>query len=130
MSKLKACPLCGNKANLPKWFATNPEGFGIECSNRDCCEGIYGYDTEKEAIEAWQFRPIEDAQSARIAELEKRNARLEQAGDAMNDPIEQDDKLVCRYCGEWSYRWETKALIHHTPECKVTAWLRAKEGKE
>lgn len=112
MIELKACPLCGNKANLPKWFATNPEGFGIECSNMNCCEGIYGYDTEKEAIEAWQFRPLEDALTACITELESRLARLEEAGDAIRDDY-----------------------IDELPNDKIdsdllTAWQRAKEEEK
>lgn len=72
-----------------------------------------------------------------IAELEARLARLEEAGDRLlvHHVFDDDNNMYeahCIYCGapgkfnRESLEWE----IDHSPDCPVTAWQRAKEGKE
>lgn len=56
---LKPCPFCGHSPNPVHWFR---DGFGIECSSPyyKCHGALYGYDTEQEAVKAWNTRPITD----------------------------------------------------------------------
>lgn len=58
---LKACPFCG-KIPKPSWI---DESY-MECTNRKCDIYSYGMSTG-----AWNTRPIEDALTARIAELKE-----------------------------------------------------------
>lgn len=63
-SELKSCPFCGGKAEPYKqeeqdYFATVKKTFflfGVGCW--DCGCQIYGYDTEQEAIAAWNTRAV------------------------------------------------------------------------
>lgn len=49
--KLKSCPFCGGEARtIPYSF----EDFAVRCKECGCGTGIY--DTEEEAIEAWNRR--------------------------------------------------------------------------
>ena len=79
MSKLKPCPFCGNHANS-KWFKS--DDFGIECNTKSCY-GIYGFETEEDAIAQWQSRPIEDTLRAELARRDEIIARLIALGDAL-----------------------------------------------
>ena len=69
MIDLKPCPFCGKP---PSKTANNIPCFYYECENPKCHAAEMGWhDTEQEAIDAWNNRPIEDALQARIDELEK-----------------------------------------------------------
>lgn len=94
MSELKPCPFCG-KIPKPDW---TDESY-IECTNRKCDIYSFGMSTG-----AWNTRPIEDALTARIAELEAENDRLQfwlvsAEGEidqltAHSDIERQDDKWI------------------------------------
>lgn len=54
---LKTCPMCDSVANQPRAFR---DGFGIECSNKDCSVAVYNCITITEAIKTWNTRKRED----------------------------------------------------------------------
>jgi Lar family restriction alleviation protein len=72
MTELKPCPFCGTKPHpITADLHTRP-CFYYECENKTCHAAEKGWhDTEQEAIDAWNTRPIEDALRSRITELEK-----------------------------------------------------------
>jgi Lar family restriction alleviation protein len=78
MSKLKPCPFCGEKATLDYSVMPNRKHWFITC---DCCGMMYQYtlSQRKYVKDGWNTRPIEDALTARIAELEAENDRLQGA---------------------------------------------------
>ena len=55
MNELKACPFCGETATVS--FNTH-YGFVPWCENSECIlnDLTHGYNSEKEAIEAWNRR--------------------------------------------------------------------------
>ena len=75
--KLKACPFCGLHVELVS-AKTYPNGERspayIKCKR--CNYHIAGYE-DKDVINQWNTRPIEDALNARVAELEEENDRLQ-----------------------------------------------------
>jgi len=68
--KLKPCPFCGTKPHpITADLLTRP-CFYYECENKTCHAAEKGWhDTEQEAIDAWNSRPIEDALQAEIETL-------------------------------------------------------------
>lgn len=48
---MKPCPFCWSEA---RHYAPEPPDHHIEC--RNCCADMGGYETEAEAIEAWNTR--------------------------------------------------------------------------
>ena len=89
MSKLKPCPFCGEKATLDYSVMPNRKHWFITC---DCCGMMY-QDTlsqRKYVKDGWNTRPIEDALTARIAELEAEIERL----TVHSDTERQDDKWI------------------------------------
>lgn len=60
--KLKPCPFCGGEASVKYAALVSgfPCGYWVGCDNGDCHENIecstYAFDTEAEAIEAWNRR--------------------------------------------------------------------------
>jgi Lar family restriction alleviation protein len=82
MSELKPCPFCGTKPHpITADLLTRP-CFYYECENKTCHAAEKGWhDTEQEAIDAWNTRPIEEALRTRITELQARVAELEAALD-------------------------------------------------
>jgi len=71
MSDLKPCPFCGKEPNQKGTELGDRPCFYYECENPKCGASEMGWhDTEQEAIDAWNNRPIEDALQARIKELE------------------------------------------------------------
>lgn len=64
----KPCPFCKSAAKDGDY-----EDYGTKCSNPDC--DLF----QSLQKDNWNTRPIEDAQAARIAELEEENALLRQA---------------------------------------------------
>jgi hypothetical protein len=60
MEKLKPCQFCGGKANCYVAYDT----YHVSCTNALGCPVIpqtWGYDTEAEAIEAWNRRTNDEA---------------------------------------------------------------------
>lgn len=56
-SIIKPCPLCNSKdVECSKY---NPRYY-VRCNNQDCQLTARLYETEQDAIEAWNKRPIED----------------------------------------------------------------------
>lgn len=88
MTELKPCPFCGTKPHpITAYLLTRP-CFYYECENKTCHAEEKGWhDTEQEAIDAWNTRPIEDKLNARIAELEAENAILKKAWDGLPEII-------------------------------------------
>ena len=77
MSDLKPCPFCGKEPNQATAELGDRPCFYYECENPKCHAAEMGWhDTEQEARDAWNNRPIEDALQARIAELERKKEQL------------------------------------------------------
>lgn len=125
-SNLKACPFCGKEPELIKCSGYDE----AHCIN-DNCELSHTHVPINLSRLGWQSRPIEDALTARIAELEKRNARLEQAWDEIKIIA---DKLYNHLVLDHKSNLESVQLSIRDDireyENIVTAWQRAKEGKE
>lgn len=67
---LKPCPFCGTEPNhMTSELGDNP-CFYYECENPKCCAAEKGWhDTEKEAIDAWNARPHEEALHKEIEQI-------------------------------------------------------------
>lgn len=52
--ELKPCPFCGGKAELNVYPFDTRNEYQVECENCFC--QTYVYDTEQDAIEAWDRR--------------------------------------------------------------------------
>lgn len=70
---LKPCPFCGGKAFLDSEF------FGVYCN---CGAELTFCESDKEAAEKWNIRPIEES-------LEEENSRLR---DALNTILDATQK--------------------------------------
>ena len=55
--ELELCPFCAYAANQPRYFKNEPAGLGIECSNKMCPCGIYGYSDIRKLVKCWNTRP-------------------------------------------------------------------------
>ena len=68
--ELKKCPFCGADSDISvQDYDTEDPYYVVACTN--CNMAHSSSDDENVAIRNWNDRPIEDAQAARIAELEK-----------------------------------------------------------
>jgi len=77
MSDLKPCPFCGKEPNQTSTELGDRPCFYYECENPKCCAAEMGWhDTEQEAIDAWNTRPIEDALRKEISQLQADNRSL------------------------------------------------------
>lgn len=86
MSELKPCQRCG-KSRIEAYECNKESGspyFFIHCN--DCWNKSDIYSTLKEAVSAWNSRPLEDALNAenaalkeKVAEMEANNARIYKA---------------------------------------------------
>ena len=77
MSNLKPCPFCGKEPNQKGTELGDRPCFYYECDNPKCCAAEMGWhDTEQEAIDAWNNRPIEDALRKEISQLQADNISL------------------------------------------------------
>ena len=66
MSELKPCPFCGGMPKVNDWTLKGITDKRCFCDNEKCPV----YLSKTIAIDDWNTRPIEDALTARIAELE------------------------------------------------------------
>jgi hypothetical protein len=123
MSELKPCPFCGSPAYS---YHDNCIDFaGVKCDLGGCvCADILITENN------WNTRPVEDALTARIAELEGKIDQLT-AHDATE---RQDDKLpereVCEACGgdgsillRDNYKGQATATVD-CPYCNCTGYVK------
>lgn len=76
--ELKPCPFCGADPDISvQEDDTEDTYYVVACTN--CNMAHSSSDDENVAIRNWNDRPIEDAQAARIAELEAERDRLLEA---------------------------------------------------
>ena len=77
MSDLKPCPFCGKEPNQTTVELGDRPCFYYECENPKCHAAEMGWhDTEQEARDAWNNRPIEDALRKEIAQVKKDKLEL------------------------------------------------------
>ena len=78
--ELKPCPFCGREVTLVYngHAGRSPTGqeWWIDCRNDACLydNGVYSYYSAVAVMRSWNTRPLEDALSARVVELEARLA--------------------------------------------------------
>lgn len=111
-TELKPCPFCGGKPNLRSY--SKSRNWIVFCSK--CETETQVYESEQEAVKAWNSRPIEDAQEERIKHLQKKrvkaieqnyknafdiqkyalkeNSRLRQALEVILDAAQKDEPCV------------------------------------
>ena len=83
--ELKPCPFCGGKAFIDSEFS------GVYCN---CGAELTFFESDKEAAEKWNTRPIENELHEKIEKLEAENTRLREALEfyANTDVYEYYDK--------------------------------------
>lgn len=60
MSELKPCPFCGGEAIMDYTYYEGPVASNPKCNKYGCIGFTYReFETEQEAIEAWNHRPFE-----------------------------------------------------------------------
>jgi len=96
--QLKPCPFCGTKPHpITADLLTRP-CFYYECENKTCHAAEKGWhDTEQEAIDAWNARPIEDALNAELAQLRKDNQELRNRIESIETKTEELHLAVYGY---------------------------------
>ena len=100
MSDLKPCPFCGKEPNQMTAELGDRPCFYYECENPKCQAAEMGWhDTEQEAIDAWNTRPIEDALRKEIAQLQADNRSLVEQMNQM--ALKQNQEVI-----EWHKRSE------------------------
>lgn len=75
VEKLKTCPFCGSEATITHRIDT----YGVRCKKCGCEANFFN--GEKEVVDFWNNRPIENELSEKIGKLERENhiLRLELA---------------------------------------------------
>ncbi len=72
---LRECPFCGSVMET-KYYANM--GYIVYCTNEDDCPGnMEFWETEREAITAWNTRPIEDELQAKWDAIPWKSLRRE-----------------------------------------------------
>ena len=96
--KLKPCPFCGGTANIAKGRIE----FWDYCPH--CGARTEFYETEREAVDAWNARPIED-------EKDKENKRLRKALEhAVTTDTTVDKWGIWRIDGKTFQTWASDVL--------------------
>ena len=109
MSDLKPCPFCGKDPNQMTSELSDRPCFYYECENPKCGASEMGWhDTEQEAIDAWNNRPIEDALRKEIARLQADNHSL----------VEQANQMVLKPNQE-IIEWHQHPLYPDTSRCCI-----------
>ena len=75
MSELKPCPFCGTLPQANTWIFYGISETRYFCPNQECPLSV-----RTSTLERWNRRPIEDALTARIAELEEFKMIVEGCG--------------------------------------------------
>lgn len=126
MSELKPCPFCGGEAITTTFI--DPDDFEympievndcdaeVTCENERCINGWWLSPKD------WNTRPIEDALTARIAELEAENERLSQL---LHDEMSQLE--IATDLG--NKRWIALNEIYEKSE-KHSAWWCKRKAQE
>ena len=118
MSELKPCPFCGGEAQVNTWTMHGITESRCFCSNSDCPNSV-----RTVALATWNARPIEDALTARIAELEAENNRLAELLHNELSSLEIATDLGNK-------RWTALNKIYEDGEKHNTNWCKriAQEG--
>lgn len=101
--ELKKCPFCGADSDISvQDYDTEDPYYVVACTN--CNMAHSSSDDENVAIRNWNDRPIEDAQAARIAELEAERDRLRKAlrglMQAVDGCLTPHEALLWKKCEE------------------------------
>lgn len=101
--ELKKCPFCGADSDISvQDYDTEDPYYVVACTN--CNMAHSSSDDENVAIRNWNDRPIEDAQAARIAELEAERDRLRKAlrglMQAVDGCLTPNEALLWKNCEE------------------------------
>ena len=105
MNDIKPCPFCGSDNVSTSYKDTFSYDFrrGVYCA--DCCGGIYPfYDTEAEAIKAWNTR------------TERTSTPVDYIGEYYSHIVGESDEYygafcVCSECEKYV------PMINYCPEC-------------
>lgn len=95
-TELKPCPFCGGEA---RHYAPEPPDHHIEC--RNCCADMGGYETEAEAIKAWNTRyerTCHIVKASRKYVLSDGTELFEDGCSECNEYLAEDDNY-CPNCG-------------------------------
>ena len=79
--KLKPCPFCGephNEVQESTYGDWRDPPLEVYCVGSKCKGSVGPCSTRREAIAAWNHRPLEDAKDVRIADLERQLAEATQ----------------------------------------------------
>ena len=130
MSEIRPCPFCGvvptisGDPDSEEYVRGYCLGF-VGCFNEQCPmpQDVVIEPTQKEATAKWNTRPIEDALTARIAELEAESERLSQL---LHDEMSQLE--IATDLG--NKRWTALNEIYEDGEKHNTHWCKriAQEG--
>ena len=91
--ELKKCPFCGADPDISvQEDDTEDTYYVVACTN--CNMAHSSSDDENVAIRNWNDRPIEDAQAARIAELEREIKFLKTEMTCWDSYIKELEKKV------------------------------------
>jgi Lar family restriction alleviation protein len=109
MSDLKPCPFCGKEPNQTSTELGDRPCFYYECDNPKCGATEMGWhNTEQEARDAWNNRPIEDALRKEIAKLQADNRSL----------VEQMNQTALKHNQE-IIEWHQHPLYPETSRCCI-----------
>lgn len=96
---LLPCPFCGGEAAV---FTYNNEEYDVKCRNPYCLAKSSRWDTEAEAIEAWNTRAVETCSVV--------------ASYSPSDMNEDDEWYFAFSCGHELY-WDEPEPPKHCPDC-------------
>ena len=121
MSELLPCPFCGGEAHT---YRTIAQRYCAIC-NEPFCANVGPFDTEAEAIAAWNTRADDYKQAA---EYWQRMYEETFAERVCHDTDENDWHFVCSACGyeqngyeQWNYCPNCGAkVLRNTPKCSET----------
>lgn len=112
-TKLKPCPFCGGEANIAKGQIE----FWAYCPH--CGAQTEFYETEREAAEAWNTRPIEDALQKELDEAREDNCENMEYHVAERKRLR---KLLKSCCNEFAPR------NSNYPVCSRANWCVDAKG--
>lgn len=117
--ELRPCPFCGEMPKVHDWKLKGITDKRCFCDNENCPV----YLSKTIAIDDWNTRPIEDALTARIAELEAENAELKERV-ARFKKKNKKLKASVKVAAQKSTYWD-----HQNCKCSVV-YTRAEEGEK
>lgn len=96
--ELKPCPFCGGQGDY--YYIMTMRKHWIGCSNCNCATD--GYDTEEEAIEAWNTRAERTCNATYPNDSDYRTVPIPRCSECRRPIIEYEDGGLanyCHYCG-------------------------------